>query len=71
MLSGTAAGEEWLFKAQLLVVVKSLVIVRSPLCDPALFTEGTVVIQRIFRFSRTACNPLSPGKFSAWGKPYF
>ena len=68
MLSGTAAGEEWLFKAQLLVVVKSLIRVRSPLRDPPLFTEGTVVVQRIFRLSRAACNPLSPGKFGTWGE---
>lgn len=60
MFSGTSAGEQWLFKAQLLQVVKSLIIVCSSLRDSPLFIEGTVVIQGIFRFSRTARGPLGP-----------
>lgn len=68
VFTGTAAGKEWLFKARLLEVVKSLIIVRSPLRNSAFFIEGTVVVQRIFRFSHTTCDSLGSGKFVTWGE---
>lgn len=68
MFSGTAAGEEWLFKAQLLEVVKSLIVVRSLFHNSVFFIEGTIVNQRIFCFSRTACNSLGSRKFVTWGE---
>lgn len=69
MSPGTAAGEGWLFKAQLLVVVKSLVTVRVPLCDLA-FSLKAPVIQTIFHFSHTACSPLGSRESVTWSESF-